>query len=312
MHSIPPDIPEINDFCHLSEPLTLLLTGGTGFLGSNLLHRLVLDNFRIVLLVRSTSNLLRIQDILHRIVLVNADETPLENIFLNERFDTIVHCATNYGRKEIDPMSILDANLMLPLKLMHLGKRHGVSCFINTDTILDKGVNSYSLSKCQFKEWLNVYSSDMVCLNVALEHFYGPLDDETKFVTFIIRSFLGNVAKIDLTKGEQKRDFIYVDDVIDAFYTIIRNSKAMNKGFTTYEIGTSRTIPIHEFVMMVKRLAQNENTHLNFGALPYRYNEVMESHVDTTEIERLGWRPQVSLEEGLRKTIELEKERIIL
>jgi len=97
----------------------------------------------------------------------------------------------------------------------------------------------------------------MTCVNVALEHFYGPCDDDSKFVTYIIRNILGNVENLDLTMGEQKRDFIYIDDVIDAFEKIIQYGLSVGKGFFHYEIGTNLTFRIREFVTLVKKMSEN-------------------------------------------------------
>jgi CDP-paratose synthetase len=291
----------------MGETRTILLTGGTGFLGSHLLKKLISHDFRVILLARPSSNTSRIDEILDKIILWNIDQAGLETLFCNNRIETIIHCATNYGRVEADLMALLEANLVLPLKLLELGNKNQVSCFINTDTILDRAVSYYSLSKAQFREWLKAYSSRMTLINVALEHFYGPFDDETKFVTYIIRSLLNKVETIDLTKGEQKRDFIYIEDVVEAFLTIIHHSPSLKGGFLNFEIGTNHSIEIREFVALVKRLTKNDSTNLNFGALPCREKEPMECHVDASEILKLGWSPKFSLEEGLQKTIDLEK-----
>jgi nucleoside-diphosphate-sugar epimerase len=294
------------------ESKTIVLTGGTGFLGSNLLKSFLAANYNILLLKRTTSDVWRIRDVIDSIHCYDIDAIRLEEVFSQRKIDSIVHCATDYGRKAVDQISLLEANLILPLKLLQLGSTHNVSSFINTDTILDKRVSHYSLSKSQFKDWLKAYSAGMTCVNVALEHFYGPYDDESKFVTYIIQSILKRVDRIDLTKGEQKRDFIFIDDVVDAFMRISSHCPELGKGYFHYEIGSTRTIEIREFVEMVKRQANNTKTLLNFGALPYRENEVMESHVDIGAIQRLGWRPSVALEDGLRTTIALERGRLSL
>lgn len=290
------------------ESKTILLTGSTGFLGSNLLRELLRCGYRILITTRDVTDPCRISDVLSRVVEFNIDKVDPRQIFKSHEIDIIVHCATNYGRKEINDISLLNANLILPLTLLQLGVENNVKCFINTDTILDKGISNYSLSKHQFEEWLKVYSSGITSINIALEHFYGPLDDESKFVTYIIQSLIRRVEKIDLTKGEQKRDFIYIDDVVDAFVRIIGNSDRLGNGFYHYEIGSGRTIAIRDFVMLAKAYAGNSTTNLNFGALPYRPNEIMESQVDITDIEKLGWKPQTSLENGLKKTIQVEME----
>jgi nucleoside-diphosphate-sugar epimerase len=286
----------------------ILLTGGTGYLGSKILKQLVDNGYNIILLKRSFSNPVRIKEYINKITSYDIDLVPLERIFSENTIDTIVHCATNYGRGENDPLHVIEANLVLPLKLLELGKKYHVKSFINTDTILDKRINYYSLSKRQFKDWLFVYKHDYTCINVALEHFYGSGDDETKFVTYIVHNLLKNVDKIDLTKGEQKRDFIYIDDVVNAFIKIINSLDNFSQDFYEFEVGTNHPLSIKEFVELAKQLSGNEQTLLNFGALPYRENEVMNYKVNTSEILKLGWKCNRTVEEGLKKMIELEKQ----
>ena len=288
----------------------ILLTGATGFLGSNLLRALLGRGYRVSILTRCSSDPFRIRDILGDVRRLNVENVHPTRIFQEERYDVILHCATNYGRKDVDPITLIEANLTLPLMLLHQGARSGVSCFVNTDTILDKRISHYSLSKCQFKDWLKMYSGSISCINVAIEHFFGPRDDETKFTSFIIGSMVRRVARIELTKGEQKRDFIYIDDVVEAFVRIIahRVCNHQSRGYSRYEVGTGKSVKVSEFVRLVKRIANNRTTLLDFGALPYRENEVMDSKVDIEALTALGWVPQVSLEEGIHRTIACERE----
>jgi CDP-paratose synthetase len=197
---------------------------------------------------------------------------------------------------------------LLPLQLLELGRKYGVKAFVNTDTILDKGVNHYSLSKNQFKEWLTEYSQDLTCCNVALEHFYGPADDPTKFVSYIIGSFLDKKASIPLTLGYQKRDFIFIDDVVDALELIVYESLKLEKGFIKYEIGTGDAVSIRHFVELIKELTGNTTTAINYGEIPYRTNEVMNRTTDISAINKLGWTSKYSLAQGLKKTIQYEKD----
>jgi nucleoside-diphosphate-sugar epimerase len=286
----------------------ILLTGGTGYLGSKILKKLVDDGYNIILLKRSFSKTERIKEYIDKITIYDIDLVPFETIFRENNIDTIIHCATNYGRRENDPLHIIEANLLFPLKLLELGKKYHIKSFINTDTVLDKNINYYSLSKNQFKDWLFMYKQDYTCINVALEHFYGSGDDPTKFVTYIIHNLLKNVDKIDLTKGEQRRDFIYIDDVVDAFVKIINSLDNFNQDFYEFEIGTNHPLSIKQFVELAKHLSGNKHTLLNFGALPYRENEVMNYNVNTSEISKLGWICNSTVEEGLKKMIELEKQ----
>lgn len=290
----------------------ILLTGATGFLGSYLLKRLINEDYNVIVLKRSFSNTFRIKDCLESLKYYDIDRVDPAYIFEVNKIDTIIHCATNYGRKTHNPLEIIEANLILPLKLIHSGLNRNLKTFINTDTLIDKRINDYSLSKKQFLEWLKVYSNDIKCINISLEHFYGYKDDNTKFVTGVINDIISNVEEINLTKGDQKRDFIYIDDVIEGFIKIIENIDSYQENFIPFEIGTGKNISIKDFVQLIKLLAENTETKLNFGAIPYRPNEIMESKVDISKLKSLGWQVRTKLEDGLKKTIELEKRRVLV
>lgn len=285
---------------------TILLTGGTGFLGSNLLRGL-LGTHSVILLKRSFSDVRRIRDLMPQVRAYDADRDAFPRVFAENRVDLVIHCATNYGRRSVSVTEMTEANLILPLRLIQEAKAHGVSAFINTDTILDKRVNAYSLSKSQFVDWMRQFSESMVCVNIALEHFYGPFDDRSKFVTKVVSDLIEGVGHIDLTPGKQRRDFIFIDDVVTAFHKVIDFSFSAAKSFYHFEVGTGRSIAIGDFVRMAKELTGNSSTELRFGAIPYRRNEIMESRVDVAELVRLGWRPRTSIREGLRKLIESER-----
>lgn len=286
------------------------MTGGSGFLGSHLLKHLLKLGHEVTLLKRTTSNLSRLGDTARTLQTFDSDVVAPDAVVTRTRPDCVIHCATDYGRKQVDPLKVVEANLILPLKLLKAAPEAGVKLFINTDTLLDKRVSHYSLSKRQFTEWMQTYSQDLHCINVALEHFYGPGDDRSKFVSAIIQDLLKGVPQIDLTRGEQKRDFIFIDDVIQAFATIIDHHKALparSSGIARYEVGSGNTIQIKEFVQLAKELCRNTSTELRFGALPYRANEVMQSNVQLAELNKLGWKSKVDLKDGLTRTIEAER-----
>ena len=290
----------------------ILLTGGTGFLGSALLRAFAADpSSQITVLKRSTSRTDRVSDLLQhdRIRWIDLDRTDLVELFRTSAFDIILHCATNYGRGKRSILDTASANLLLPLTLLQLGIEHGVKTFINTDTVIDKRVNEYSLSKKQFLEWLQNSAEKIQGVNVALEHFYGPFDDESKFTTMIFHKLMRGESQIDLTPGEQKRHFIFVDDVVRAFSCILEKLDTLLSGFSSFVVSTEQSVSIREFVQLSKSIIGNTSTHLNFGAIPYRVNELMDSRTDISSLKALGWEPKFSLEQGIQMTIEKERER---
>jgi CDP-paratose synthetase len=123
----------------------------------------------------------------------------------------------------------------------------------------------------------------------------------------ILKEMLNNSDKINLTTGEQKRDFIYIDDVVNAFIVIIKHIFSQKKGFYDYEVGSGCNVKIKSLVELIKELSGCEVTKLNFGVIPHRRNEVMSSSVDISNLLKLGWKPQYTLKSGLLKTIEFEK-----
>ena len=158
-------------------------------------------------------------------------------------------------------------------------------------------------------DWLERYSKRIVAINVALQHFYGPGDDPTKFTTNIISSLINSVPRLKLTAGEQHRDFIYIDDVVDAFTKIIEASINMSRGYHAFEVGTGRPVRLKDFVTLVKDLVENTKTILDFGALPYRSGEVMNIETNSAKLIELGWVQKVTLEQGLSLAIREERLR---
>jgi len=288
------------------------MTGATGFLGSKLLARFVAepDQYEVTLLKRTSSDTWRIAELLPGLRSFDVDRVAARDVFAAARYDTILHCATDYGRKSVSRSTVLEANLVLPLKLLELGVDHGVRTFVSTDTMLDKNVSNYTLSKRQFREWLQNLSGRVAGINMSLEHFYGPGDDATKFVSSIIRSLLQSEPSIPLTAGLQTRDFIYIDDVVEAFLCVLRSLGHETEGYFQFEVGSGRSASIQDFVTAAKTACGNVVTHLAFGALPYRPNEPMEVSVDVAKLHALGWQARFDLPEGLRRTIEFERARL--
>lgn len=306
---------------HLVRPQTFAVTGATGYLGSHLARRLHHLGHKVVVLKRTRSNVARIADILPAVKSYDIDIHGVDAVFKEQRYTCILHCATDYGRKDVSRASIIEANLVLPLRLLEAAIQHGTPFFVNTDTVLDKRVNAYSLSKRQFRDWLATLSASICGINIAIEHFYGPGDDATKFVGQMVRCLLGDDARIALTPGAQMRDFVYIDDVVDAFAMILGHhvmgpppaspGKESAESFHCYEIGSGQPVSIREFMTSLRRLAGREQVALDFGAIPYRDNEVMYSQTNLGPLLAIGWKPKVSLEEGLRRTVSSEQKRIL-
>lgn len=286
--------------------MKVLVTGATGFLGSRLVKGLLFKGYEVTILKRSFSNTSRINNILGKVACYDLDRCKLDDPFKDQgKFDAVIHTATCYGRNGESDSLIFESNTGFPLSLLELSVNYNAGIFVNTDTILPKYINRYSLSKRHFVEWakLTATTGNTQFINIKMEHIYGPGDDESKFAAYVIKSCLANIPELKLTLGEQKRDFIYIDDAVNAYLLLLRSKHV--KTYQDFELGSGKSITIREFVEIIHRIT-GTNTILNFGAIPYREGEIMESNADISALEKLGWAPVVSLEKGISSCVREE------
>ena len=288
--------------------LTVLVTGATGFLGSHLVQAFLDEGYQVLILKRSFSRTSRIDKFLSQCIVYDIDKCQLTQPFEDfNKIDAIFHTATCYGRNQELASEIVESNVLFPLKLMEIATSN-TGTFFNTDTALSGYLNSYSLSKKHFLEWGKQFAKRRAIkfINLKLEHIFGFGDDESKFVTYLIRSCLRNVECIDLTMGDQMRDFIHIDAVIDVYKFLLKKISTLTDYYQEYSVGSGKAIPVRHLVELIHRLT-GSNTNLNFGTLQYRDGEIMFSEADLKPLANVGFTSHSSLDEGLQKTIQLER-----
>lgn len=298
---------------------TILLTGGTGFLGSHLLHYLVdyarrTSDYDIIVLKRSFSNTLRVSSFLNDGLVRFVDIDRLSNLtslFEDNNIKIIIHTATDYGRNEALPSRILESNLIFPLSLLEQGCKFGLDLFINTDSYFNKPNQTYrtlldySLSKKSLNLWLEYLAQKCKIINLRLEHLYGGGDSNSKFCEHIFQKVaVCQNASLELTGGEQKRDFVYIDDVCKAYITVLENYAKYFFSYLTFDVGTGAAVSIRKFVECVKEFS-GSNTKLDFGSLPYRDDEIMISKADITSLLNWGFKAETSYKQGIEQVLKL-------
>ncbi|MBT8558154.1 NAD-dependent epimerase/dehydratase family protein [Polynucleobacter paneuropaeus] len=292
--------------------MEIILTGATGFLGSHLLKRLLDDGHKVSIIKRSFSSIDKIRSVLNNdnLSVYDIDSCALEYIFQQKKIDIIIHAATEYGRNDESIHKILEANVILPVKLIEMGIKYNVKSFLNTDSYFNKenyrysNLLNYSLSKRSLLTWLKQLSSNIQIMNVSLEHIYGPNDSDSKFVEMLFKKIaIEKVDRVSLTHGHQKRDFIFVDDVVQAYIALIKYSNEHNFSYRNFEIGTGECIEVRELAVKIKRLS-NSSTILGFGDIPYRSDEIMQSKADLKQMTELNWWSSTSLDDGVQNILE--------
>jgi nucleoside-diphosphate-sugar epimerase len=280
----------------------ILLTGASGFLGSNIAKEIIANEAKLIVLVRTKSNLTRLMNLKDNLEIVNIDTISISEIFKKYKIDLVINAATSYGKKGETIEEIVNANYLFPLSLLLNSIDSGVKEFINIGTSLQPFVNEYSFTKHQFVEWLMFHKHKIKIKNVVLEYFYGPEDDSWKFVTMLFEKFKSNAPYIDFTSGEQKRNFIYIVDVVNALIKIIDNGCNKDQ-INFYHVKSSAIITIKELVYLCKKISKNSVTELNFGVVNNRIDEIKDPANDFMNLISLqNWHPKTSLIEGLEIT----------
>lgn len=287
--------------------MKILITGATGFLGSHLLPELIKKNHEIIIVKRSSSNPWRIGNYLALLKTYDSDTTAIEDIFRENKIEAILHLATDYGKSNNNNSTqMIQCNIELPTRLLKMATIYKSRVFINTHT--SASANSeytfYSASKNAFLEIIDYFAlnSDLKCINMQIENMYGEKGDNRNLISDILESIV-NKKEIPTSEGKQKRDFIYVKDVVNAYLRALDALESITENLSEFEIGTGKSISLREFVDTVEKIAGCE-IKVNWGALPYRKNEIFDSKANSIPAQKLlHWEPLTSLEEGLRKTI---------
>ncbi|MBW8359989.1 MAG: NAD-dependent epimerase/dehydratase [Weeksellaceae bacterium] len=286
---------------------TILITGVTGFLGSHLLESFVQQELDVVILKRTTSDTWRINHLLDKVRSYNIDTVDFKTVFEQEKVDVIINTVCSYGRSNEGLVDVVNANLIFGLNLLDEAIKNKVRTFINTDSLLPRNLNDYSLSKAQFADWLYQRSEMIQVINFKIEHMYGVKDDVKKFLPWVTKEMTDKTDDINLTSGIQKRDFIYITDVVAAYDLVLRK-RSILPDWSQFDLGTSIFTEVKEFVLILATELEKLNkskivSRLKFGAIPYRKGDVMIPELDNTELIELGWKPKVSINDGIQKIL---------
>lgn len=277
--------------------MAIAITGGTGYLGSRLARALLRSGQRVVIIGRGTT------------VRITRDDVGLsfrtwDDPQVLDGIDQVVHAAACYGRHGESPSAIQEANVLLPLRLLERAHQSGVRSWITVGTALSPEVSPYALSKHQFLAWAETMPARTIHTWLACEHFYGPGDDPSKFVSRCIQAFLRQEHSIALTDGTQRRDFLYIDDAVAALVYLLAQPHPPTH--RRLPLGTGVAISIRDLVTTLHRLT-GARTHLDFGAIPRRSGEPHESVADPVPLASLGWRSTILIEDGLARTVQMER-----
>lgn len=264
----------------------VVITGISGFIGSNISEYLLSQNFKVYAIIRENSNLKKLEGFDSKITFFQIEDTDL-NLKLTALGEfSLIHCAWNgvgsdlRNNWQIQIENILFfAKLLTSLesskikKLIFLGSQaeYGkLHCQVSEYSPLE--LNSpYGIAKNTCRSMLELFASEKKINWVWLRVFsiFGPKEDHKWLIPSLIQK-IKNGDRIELTKGEQVYSYMYVKDFARIIYLILANK--IESGI--YNIANSETILLKDFVIMLRDKI-NKDAKLIFGALPYRENQSM-------------------------------------
>lgn len=294
----------------------LLLTGGTGFVGSHLLEELLNLNKKVILLKRSFSDTWRINEFIENenLILKDIDKDNLNDIFNQYPIEGIFHLATYAERahKSESISRMINSNIDFPTQLLENSVKSDVKFFINTGSfseykLIDSPIsekskiesfNLYAATKTAFEDILKFYSNKygIKCTTLKLFTPYGPKDDEIKITPYLI---INSIKKKDMSikSPTKKLDFIYVKDVVDSYISTMENISSLNK-YEAFNVGTGIGTSIKE-VLKIIELKLGANKNIKYGNLEndqvWCSNEKIKS--------KFNWKPKTTLNEGIEHTL---------
>lgn len=292
--------------------MRILLTGGTGYLGSTLAKCFLELGYEVSLTIRQSSDRSRIVDFENELLLFDLDSTSFESSLLAYGpIDCCIHCATRYGRAGESEEDVRETNFSFPKKILELLSNGQLKSFINIDTPIPASVSHYAKYKAEFREFFKNTESVSLRIGIMLQYFYGENEPKGRLVSSLTDAAVNGCSSFDLSPGEQKRDFVHIRDVEQAFRQLLSQINSLPSGYTEYQIGSGKAVSLKELVRIINSKCPKNVTEFRFGALPYRDHEPMEVVATLGAKEQgLGWTPCIDLEDGIEKVIEHKKGKV--
>ncbi len=302
--------------------MNVLVTGGTGFIGSNLIPKLLLAGHKSVLLIRRTSDLSNLRSFTDSplLKLYDVEREDLNDVLRLERVDVVIHLATLYRKqheaRDIDQM--VETNIAFPTRLLEAMTNQEVKYFINTGTFFEYrldlsvsgGVNEnsdirpynlYASTKASFENMLKYYVDKKGLSGLTLRLFapYGMYDKPNKVIPLIIRSAIeDNVLEL-ASNGYHKWDYVFAGDVSDAFLAAVDLILSGRIKYEAINVGSGSSLSLREIAELIESVLHRK-LQINWGQKLEELNNVVADIQKARDI--LGWHPKTSLRDGLEIT----------
>ncbi len=305
----------------------ILVTGGAGFVGRHMTGALLRRGFKVRVIDNfSCSSPRALDGFRGKIELIKGDVRHGKDVAKAVKgVDAVYHFAAirSVARSVEDPMLSHEVNASGALNLLYYSHEYNVKHFIFTSTSAVYGdaitryqredgklspISPYGAAKLAAEFYARHYTRDKGLPTTSFRIFnvYGPQQNPESRYSLAVPGLLSNILKgrrpvID-GSGEQSRDFIYIDDILNALFKCLGNKTAYGQ---VYNLGSGRADSIHT---LAGKLLKLTGSKLKPTHGPRRPGDPERTCADTAKVYKdLKWEAKISLEEGLRRTVEWAK-----
>ncbi len=305
--------------------MKILVTGGAGFIGTAVTKLLLSQNYSVTIIDNLSHG--HKENVDPRATFIEADvldEAKLEKILPGH--DAVIHMSSliEVGESVKNPIEFSENNILGTVKLLETMRKTNVKKIIFSSSACVYGKptkipitegdpfgeqeNPYGLTKVSMEQFCILYNRLYDFDVIILRYFnpYGPGEmhtPETHAIPNFIKAILENRPIPLFWKGEQIRDFIYIDDLASAHILPLNKS-----GLHIYNVGTQRGVKIIDLVNRIFELTGKKSSIEDKGE---RKGDVPELIASAEKIkEELGWEAKIDLDEGLKKTIDFFRSRL--
>lgn len=296
-----------------------LVTGAAGFVGANLVRRLLADGHEVTAALRPDTprwRLAGVESDLRILGLDLLDTAAITSRIAEAQPDWVFHLAAHGASSwQRDPLRIMNTNAVATVALAEASRACDCQVFVHAGSSSEYGFKDHAPSECEPLEPNSAYAVAKAAATLYLAHLaaaceldavtmrlysvYGPFEAPDKLVpTLIVRGLRGELPPL-VTPGVA-RDFVASEDAVEALMLAAR--KAPERSGRVYNVGSGHQTTVGELVELARRLLEIE-AEPDWGSCPERTWDT-ETWVSDPRLaaEELGWRPQLSLEEGLSRT----------
>lgn len=301
-----------------------LVTGATGHLGVPLVRLLVENGCEVAVLVRPSSDLTRWGEAGSKVQTITGDLSDVAasaKAISDFAAQTVFHLGWHgVANAQWNDLKQIDHNLQGSVHLARLCIDAGCRCWIGLGSQAEYGRVAGALHEDLPTRPETLYATTKVCTQLLTQNLcktndvrfawlrlmatYGPWDAANHLIAFVIRELLQG-RKPSLTKGEQRWDYLFVDDAAQALWQMA-NSPANG----IFNLGSGKAQSLRDIVTTVRDLI-DPDLPLGWGEVPYSPNQVMNLHSNITRlVQATGWKPTTPFQDGLQRTIAWQKEQL--